>query len=108
MNDSGHSAIKFALWNATSNVCPRVASPTDDSLGDWEPMLTGKVSRIESGLIYVQLDNGQECLFEPINAYDIKVGDFVTGNLRSCGGQMILNKSKRYPMNVFIHSHLQA
>ena len=69
--------------------------------------MTGRVSKIDKGMVYVDINDavGQRCWFEPINVYNIGIGDILTGSLLSLGGQMIFNKSKNSPMNVFIHGH---
>ena len=68
-------------------------------------MTTGKVSKIERGLVYLELEDGQLCWFEPLDGYLIEIGDVVMGYLWSVGGQEVINRTKDYPMNVRIDGH---
>jgi hypothetical protein len=47
--------------------------------------MTGKVSKIEDGSIYLELGKGLRCWFDLLAGHNIEVGDIVTGDLLSYG-----------------------
>lgn len=54
-------------------------------------MNTGRVSRIEKGQVYIELEQGQFCWFDSSGGYLIEIGDVVTGYLWSRGEQEVIN-----------------
>lgn len=67
--------------------------------------MKGRVEKIENGLAYLELADGQRCWFEPLGDYDIEVDDIVTGNLWSLGGEELFNETKGYSMSVSMEDH---
>jgi hypothetical protein len=68
-------------------------------------MMKGKVSRIEEGSIFIRVERGQECWFDPLDESKVEIGDVVTGNLWAYGGQQIFNTTKGQTMKVFMEGH---
>jgi hypothetical protein len=68
-------------------------------------MMTGRVSRIEEGSIYIHLEKGQVCWFDPLDESKVEIGDVVTGNLWAYGGQQLYNTTKRQTIRVFMEGH---
>ncbi len=67
--------------------------------------MTGGVFRLGKGVVYLVLENGQQCYFEPLGSYDIELDDIVTGDLWSLGEEEHFNATKSYPMRVFMEGH---
>jgi len=69
--------------------------------------MTGTVYKVDQkkGFVYLNLEDGQQCWFELLGGYDIEVGDIVTGNLWTLGGEELTNTTKDYKMSVFIQDH---
>ena len=68
-------------------------------------MMTGRVIKIENGLVYLDADDGRRCWFQPIGAYEIGLGDVMTGDLWALGAEEFHNETKVYSMSVFIEGH---
>jgi hypothetical protein len=68
--------------------------------------MTGKVFKIEEGSIYLRIEKGSECWFDSLTSDRIEIGDVVTGNLCSIGGQELMNKTRGCKMKVFLQGHL--
>jgi hypothetical protein len=68
-------------------------------------VMTGKVSKIEEGSIYLELGKGQRCWFDLLAGRSIEVGDIVTGNLWSYGGQELFNSTRGCKVKVFMEGH---
>jgi hypothetical protein len=68
-------------------------------------VMTGKVSKIEEGSIYLELGKGLRCWFDLLAGSSIEVGDIVTGNLWSYGGQELFNTTRGCKVKVFMEGH---
>ena len=72
-------------------------------------MPIGRVSRVEKGLFYVDLEDSleidQKCWIEPLGPYAVDIGDIVTGNLWALGKSDLHNITKGYTMRAFIKGH---
>ena len=69
--------------------------------------MTGKVYKIEDGLVWLLLENGQHCWFQPIGSYEIAIGDTISGDLWSLDGELFFNATKNYEMSVFVEGHAE-
>ena len=68
-------------------------------------VMTGKVSKIEDGSIYLELGKGLKCWFDLIAGHAIEVGDIVQGDLWSYGGQELFNSTRGCKVKVFMEGH---
>jgi hypothetical protein len=67
--------------------------------------MTGKVYKIENGLVWLLLENGKQCWFQPIGDYEISLGDTISGDLWELGGEEFFNVTKKCEMDVFVEGH---
>ena len=56
-------------------------------------------------VIYLELGKGQRCWFDLLAGRSIEVGDIVTGNLWSYGGQELFNSTRGCKVKVFMEGH---
>jgi hypothetical protein len=69
-------------------------------------LLTGKVSEVTRGMVCLELEDDCRCWFQPLSGCTVGVGDVVTGNLLSSGGEQVFNRTRRCTMRVFIQDRL--
>ncbi len=67
--------------------------------------MTGRVYKIEKGMVGLVLEDGQRCWSQPLGGYEIEVDDVTTGDLWSLGGEEFFNATRDYSMSVFIEGH---
>ena len=67
--------------------------------------MTGKVSQILRGMVCLDLEDGHRCWFEPLGSYKLELGDLISGNLWSLGGEELLNVTRNCKMTAFIQDH---
>ena len=67
--------------------------------------MKGRVSRILRGMIRLDLADGHSCWFEPLGSYKIELGDLISGNLWSLGGEELLNTTRGNKISAFIQDH---
>ena len=66
--------------------------------------MTGKVRAInqQKGFIAVETDSNEFSVFELLGGYDVEIGDVISGDLKSLGGETVINKTQSEEMDVFI------
>ncbi len=54
------------------------------------------------GFIVIRDDKGQFAIAELLGNYDVEMGDIVSGNLHTNGGETLLNQTQNEAMEVFV------
>jgi exosome complex RNA-binding protein Rrp4 len=65
---------------------------------------TIKLINNPKGMLAVETEEGQYSVIELLGEYSPEVGDIVSGNLESTGGETLRNVTQRQDWNVFIQN----
>lgn len=54
------------------------------------------------GMVTALTENGEYTSFEILGGYDVEIGDVISGNLESLGGETFYNQTKKEKFEVFV------
>ncbi|MBA7577804.1 hypothetical protein ES708_19659 [subsurface metagenome] len=66
--------------------------------------MIGKVRAInqQKGFIAVETDGNEFSVIELLGEYGVEIGDVISGDIESLGGETVINKTQSEEMDVFI------
>ena len=66
--------------------------------------MIGKVRAInnQKGFIAVETDSNEFSVIELLGGYEVEIGDVISGDLETLGGEEVINKTQDEEMDVFI------